>query len=283
MILGPDGKLYIGINTLIKVRNFQGLDVYINRPEIIRFDPATKIFSPVAGGRTRKAYTADDTYSGIEDGKENATLLGATSLAFDKQGNLYFLDFGALLRKVTPDGTVSTLMGKLQVTENTRARDMITNQPVVTKVYRKINERTDGFGDEVRFKDAQKIVVAGNGNIYLHEGIGAHPTNMHYVREINPETKETSTIAGKPEGLPLTMTYTGTFKEVELSAVYSFDVDYDGNIVFSTKPNNLEAFIYKMDLQQETIVFLAGGATFADENIPQPGSQARFREPLRSV
>lgn len=283
MIMGPDGKLYIGINTIIKVRNFQGTDVFINRPEIIRFDPATKQFSPMAGGKTRKAYTADDTYSGIEDGKENATLLGPTSLAFDKQGNLYFLDFGALLRKVTPDGTVSTLLGKVQVTENTRARDIITNQPVVTKVYRKINERTDGFGDEVRFKDAQKIVVAGNGNIYLHEGVGAHPTNMHYVREINPQTKETATIAGKSEGLPLTFTYTGTFKEVELSAVYSFDVDYDGNIVFSTKPNNLEAFIYKMDLQQETILFLAGGAILSDENIPQPGSQARFREPLRIV
>ncbi len=40
------------------------------------------------------------------------------------------------------------------------------------------------------------------------------------------------------KGLPLTFTYTGTFKEVELSAVYSFDVDYDGNIVFSPKPNN---------------------------------------------
>jgi hypothetical protein len=283
MILGPDGKLYIGINTIIKVRNFQGIDVFINRPEIIRFDPASKQFSPVAGGRTRKAYTADDTYSGMEDGKENATLLGPTSLAFDKHGHLYFLDFGAVLRKVAPDGTVSTLLGKVQVTENTRARDMITNQPIVTKVYRKINERTDGFGDEVRFKDAQKIVVAGNGNIYLHEGQGVHPTNMHYVREINPETKETATIAGKPEGLPLTMTYTGTFKEVELSALYSFDVDYDGNIVFSTKPNNLEAFIYKMDLQQETIVFLAGGATFSDESIPQPGVEARFREPLRIV
>ncbi len=95
----------------------------------------------------------------LEDGKENATLLGPTSLAFDKQGNLYFLDFGALLRKVAPDGTVSTLMGKVQVSENTRARGY-HHQPTrcVTKVYRKINERTDGFGDEVRFKDAQKIV-----------------------------------------------------------------------------------------------------------------------------
>ncbi|WP_346316556.1 hypothetical protein [Chitinophaga sp. YIM B06452] len=278
MVLGPDGMLYLGTTTHVYVPYIYGDKIGLPRPEILKLDPATGQVSHVAGGKSKNG----NSYAGIKDGKEEALLANPLSLAFDKNGDLYFLDDGVMLRKVATDGAVSSLFGAFSTYEY-EGEDVSTGEPLRETVYEPIMEHTDGFGDEVRFSYAMKLVMAGNGKLYVQEGPYGNEFNEN-IREVNPETKEVSTIIGKPKGVR-TYTYSGTFKEVELYSVMSFDVDFDGNIIFSNMLPDVQGMIYKMDLIAETVTFIAGGGPRDPESThsPQPGNKAAFVSPKRIV
>ena len=88
---------------------------------------------------------------------------GAMLLAAD--GSLYLTDDGRCLRKITLDGTVSTLAGG---TERGFA---------------------DGSGTQARFDGACGLAADGNGNIYIADG------SNHRIRRITPQGN-TTTSAG---------------------------------------------------------------------------------------
>lgn len=267
MCPGPDGTLYFATEDLYYPLN-PGGTAFATRSQILKLDPATGNITHIAGGKIRNG----NTWNGFKDGKDSANVTAVSSMAFDKAGNLYFLDARALLRKVAPDGKVTTLFGKYDSISYETA-DPETGAPLWETLYQPVEGHTDGFGDEVLLQAAERLVVAGNGKIYVQEFAGNEwQTN---IREINIDTREVSTIIGQLGG---TRTYlsSGTFKEVELGEIRSFDVDFDGNIIYSALPvDKLKVHIYKMNVQSETIALLAGDEyDCGDETQPLPGTKA---------
>jgi hypothetical protein len=269
MCPAPDGNLYFATEDIYYPLRPGGA-AFATRVRIMKLNPITGALAHVAGGKIRNG----NTYTGFKDGKDSALVTRISSMAFDKKGTLYFIDNMALLRKVSPEGVVSTLFGKYDsLTYETVDYD--TGELIYETGYAPVEGHTDGFGSEVLFQYANRIAVAGNGKIYVQED--AKDEWQANIREINIDTREVSTIIGLPAGVR-TYLSSGTFKEVELSEFYSFDVDFDGNIIYSSvEPGRNRVKIYKMDLQAETIALLAGNEnTCGDEKIPQPGTNSCF-------
>lgn len=270
MCAGPDKQLYLGVEEFYPLPDDP--NQYYNSHQIIRIDPVTGKITRVAGGAPNGPNS-----QGIRDGKkEEALLFSVNSISFDKQGNLYFLDGYSLLRKVAPDGMVSTILGKADLLFSMEYPDPFTGEMVMWDYYSPVSTHMDGFADEVRLQSATRIAIAGNGKLYILE-----TANVEYgdnIREVNLDTKETSTIVGFPVNVH-SFIYSGTFKEVELRDSKSFDVDFDGNLLISSFYLTSEGGkIYKMDLQQETITLIAGGGNDCGTplSVPKPGNQVCF-------
>lgn len=245
---GPDGKLYF-VNAFT-IRD--GVDKPSQYSLIQRIDPNSGQVETLLGNNHRMVedYYSNDrfNYRGFEDGPQDSAMIGGPNgLTFDNEGNLYFLDGQTLLRRWNKNnGRVETLLGKIN-------RELYEFEDVDAKTYKvvfysTIEEHSDGFGDEVRFLGARHMVRAGNGKFYIWSSGAGWGYN---IVEVNLDTKEASTVIGQPDGSH-PMLYTGTFKEVELTYASSFDVDFDGNIVFGF------ATLYKIDLQAETVAIMAG-------------------------
>ena len=97
---------------------------------------------------------------GYQDGGGNvARFYGPTSLVFDPAGNAYVTDNGNhCVRKITPDGTVSTLAGS--------PSDVIA---------------ADGPGNSSRFELPIGITTDPLGNIYVTE------STRHSIRKVSPD------------------------------------------------------------------------------------------------
>jgi len=258
---GPDGQLYFASEFLTDPNPVTLLGA--RYALIARLDPATgKVEILLGANRVIEKYYSRpyDDYLGIEDGpKDSAMIYYPQSLTFDKTGNLYFIDgvaeyagAGSLLRRFTTAGRLETVLGRV----NKEVFDLEDADGVTYKVpvYSPIEAHDDGFGDEVRLSGAAGLVQAGNGKFYIPcSGAGWH-TN---IVEVNADTREASTIIGMPDGSSSSLR-TGTFREVDLAGITTFDLDFDGNILFG------QGVIYKMDLQQEIIAKLAGGGTSQD-------------------
>lgn len=254
---GPDGKIYftsVFYTEADPATGFQSSYALIQR-----LNPATGAIEIVlGGGRSIVKYPSRyaDDYRGIEDGPvDSAMIYYPQSLTFDKEGSLYFLDgavdraeAGTLLRKFS-HGRLETLLGKGQ--KDVYDFEDIDGITYSVPFYTGVEEHTDGFGDEVRLSGARGMVLAGNGKFYLLcEGSGWQIN----VVEVNLDTKEAATVIGLPAGQSSSLS-TGTFKEVALSYATTFDLDFDGNILFG------QGILYKMNLKEETIAKVAGGYT----------------------
>jgi hypothetical protein len=91
----------------------------------------------------------------------------AAGIAVDKLGNIYVSEPGeSTIRKITPEGIVSTLAGMAGQEGN-----------------------HDGTGSEARFKQPQGLAVDGAGNIYVAD------TGNFFIRKISPDGVVT-TLAG---------------------------------------------------------------------------------------
>lgn len=262
---GPDGKLYFTNTFTTDPDPVTGL---VSSYSLIqRIDPVTNKIETILGNNKRsvEAYPSNNrfNYRGLEDGGADSAMIGSPrALTFDKAGNLYFIDgaTGVLLRKLDKNGILTTVLGQIN-------REVYEFEDVDGKIYKpvfytEIEENSDGFGNEVRFYGIKSMVQAGNGKFYLLRG--------SFVVEVNMDTKEASTVIGLPAGR--LGPNTGTFKEVLVDFATTFDVDYDGNILFGfTK-------IYKMDLQAETVSLVAGGGDFSNGLPPWYTSQRHFMQ-----
>lgn len=269
MEAGPDGKLYFTNIFTTEPDPVTGLAAAYTLMQSV--DPHTGKVETIAGnnGRMIDYYysTYGLNYRGLEDGDKSKAMIGSPkALTFDKNGDLCFLDGSALLRKLHKDGSIETLLGKVN-------RDVYEFEDTDGKMYSvmyysAIEEHSDGFGDEVRFSNVYNMVQAGNGKFYILSSGAGWASN---IIEVNLDTKEAATIIGQLEGVRTNIT-TGSFKEVELPyTITTFDVDYEGNILFGFNS------ITKIDLKAETVALIVTGTV--PNGIPPPyTSQRQFMQ-----
>jgi serine/threonine protein kinase/sugar lactone lactonase YvrE len=108
---------------------------------------------------------------GWKDAKgDNAHFRNPWSVAADKEGNVYVADKdNFVIRKVTPDGRVSTPAGKPGVPGS-----------------------SDGSRDAARFRDPHDIAVDGFGNVYVTDTAGQSVRKISAFGDVTTITRELS-------------------------------------------------------------------------------------------
>ena len=180
--IGPDGNLYVADT---------------NNHLIRKITPAG-VVSPLAGRAGE---------SGKEDGPATAARFAfPTGVALDRQGNVYVADFANhAIRKITPDGRVSTLAGS-------------PGEP----------GSADGAGAAARFNQIHGVAVDDAGNVY------AADFGNHTIRKISADGL-VSTLAGladNPGGSD------GTGTAARFSAPYDVAVDANGIVYVADTSNH---------------------------------------------
>lgn len=207
-------------------------------PEGITTDVAGNVYlADHNNGRIRKITPSGvvSTFAGqggvgyLDGPLSNAMFKGISDIAFDSKGNMYVVDmFNHMIRKITPDGMVSTLAGSTQ-------------------------GYADGTGTAARFNQPAKIAVDSNGNVYVAD------SENSAVRKITPSGVVT-TLEGSPIGLYANINgIKAQFIDTEGVAV-----DANGNVFVSDYGNNR---IMKIT-PNGTVIYIAGGtAGFADTGV----------------
>jgi DNA-binding beta-propeller fold protein YncE len=143
---------------------------------------------------------------GFQDGLVGEATFGwVTGVALDGAGNLYVADASAhAIRKITPEGMVSTLAGKLGESGS-----------------------ANGVGSEARLYSPRAVAVDGEGNVYAAEEVNST------IRKITPEGV-VSTFAGMTgqDG-----TADGVGEEARFYLPRGLAVDGDGNVLVADQGN----------------------------------------------
>jgi len=131
--------------------------------------------------------------------------------AIDKAGNLYVADTGnQVIRKMTPDGVVTTLAGLA-------------------------GERgsTDGVGSEARFTDPSDVTVDGAGNVFVAD------TGNKTIRKVTPEGVVTTLagLAGHPGSADGTGSVARFGGEPEMGGPAGVAADSAGNVYVADTDN----------------------------------------------
>jgi len=199
---------------------------------------------------------------GSTDGAGGAARFSTpTSVAVDGAGNVYVADNGAsIVRKITPDGVVTTLAGKAGSTgrsdgtgadaqfnsprgiaadaagdvfvadEGSANIRKITPQGVVTTLagVAGMPGYTDGAGAVARFGSPRGLAVGADGIVYVAD------TDNNVVRKITPDGVVT-TVAGSAGQ---TGDSDGTGTAAQFSAPRGIAVDAAGNVFVADSDNN---------------------------------------------
>ena len=171
-----------------------GVDVYGNT-----FVPATNnTIQKITPSGVVSTFAGVPGQSGNLDGPATQALFGAAmSTAVDGSGNIYVTDkFNATLRKITPNGEVSTVAG---------APGQVGHQ--------------DGLGAQARFEGPIGIAVDGQGTVYVTDGDGA-------IRKMTPDGNVT-TVAGAAGQTGFT---DGSGPGARFNHPYGIAVDATGNL-----------------------------------------------------
>ncbi|WP_304842093.1 NHL repeat-containing protein [Hydrogenophaga sp.] len=172
-------------------------DIFIADFAAIRKITAAGLVSTLAGAIS----------TGYVDGPGNAARFDdANGLAIDKAGNLYVADTrNHRIRKVTPDGVVSTLAGS------------------------GAKGATDGVGSLASFYSPRGLAVDSDGDVYVAD------TQNNLVRRITP-MGVVSTLAGQP-GVPGSLNGSGA--EATFRYPYGVAVGADGTVFVADTFNHL--------------------------------------------
>lgn len=199
---GPTGLAVDGSGNLYVADNFNSL--------IRKISPAGVVTTLAGNG----------SLGAVDGTGVAASFFGPSALVVDASGNLYVTDSGNnLIRKVTQTGVVSTfagsgtsgsingvgigasffdpyaltidIAGNLYVTDenNHLIRKITPTGTVTTFAGNGLSGFTDGMGTSASFTDPVGVVVDGEGNLYVADGLGSR------IRKIT-STGVVSTIAG---------------------------------------------------------------------------------------
>ncbi len=145
--------------------------------------------------------------SGSADGKGAAAQFSAPNdIAADSKGNLYIADYNNnTVRKITPDGVVSTLAGSAGKAGS-----------------------DDGVGAAARFDGPAGVAPDGAGNVYVTE------LNNHTLRKIAPDGRVTTVagVAGKPGSAD------GAGSAARLNGPWGITIDRHGDLFICDAFNN---------------------------------------------
>jgi serine/threonine protein kinase, bacterial len=178
----------------------------------------------------------------------DARFQGPTGVAVDAKGNVFVADtHNGLIRKITPDGTVSTLAGK-SGPDNALS--------------------VDGKDDAVRFGEPRAIAIDAAGVIYVAD------EQYGTVRKILP-TGETTTLAGDATAITQNLpSKDGVGAKAVITSPRGVAVDAKGNVYVADTDNDA---IRKITADG-TVTTIAGkiGESGTQDG---PGATARFSGP----
>ncbi len=138
--LAPDGSLYVA-------------DTYNN------------VIRKIAPDGIVSTYAGTGNQGGFNGSVNSASFSVPTAITMDASGNLYVAEFAGRVRKITPDGTVSTLAGS-------------SNAGYL-----------DGNGTDAQFKNPYGLATDADGNVYVAD------EGNKMIRKITP-AGDVTTIAG---------------------------------------------------------------------------------------
>ncbi|HUB67132.1 MAG TPA: NHL repeat-containing protein [Candidatus Methylacidiphilales bacterium] len=167
-------------------------------------------------------------------------------LAVDDHGNVYVADASnCAIRKITPDGTVTTFAGKASETKKPNAGS------------------TDGKGDAARFAYPSSLATDHQGNIYVVD------TNNYLVRKITPDGVVT-TLAGNKGKFGSS---DGKGAAAEFNCAIGIAVDDSGNLYVGDAGN----YLVRKITPDGTVTTLAGA--HRPGYIDAKGKAAQFKRP----
>jgi sugar lactone lactonase YvrE len=255
------------------------------------------------GGGEPRVVTLAGSEGGFADGSgAEAQFSGPLAVAVDAEGNVYVADSANhRVRKIAPDGTVTTVVGGDQVgyadgpiseavfstptgvavaasgtlyvadsaevdPHPMRVRVVTLDGTVTTLAGSWEEGYKDGFGPDAQFKVPATVTVDDAGNVYVAD------TNNHRVRLISPEG-EVTTLAGSLEAGYAAGYVDGPAAEAKFNGPRSVAVDGAGNVYVADTGNHCIRVITP-DGQVST---LAGAKEpgYADGQ----GAEARFSFP----
>ena len=221
----------------------QGVNAQFYYPRGVGVDADGNVYVADSYGHKIRKITPDGmvstlvgTTQGFADGQgSQAKFDSPMAVAADSSGNIYVSDFNNnKIRKITPDGTVSTLAGSTQ-------------------------GFADGKGANAQFYNPYGIALDGGGNVYV--------TDRNYkIRKITPDGN-VSTLAGSTEGFA-----DGKGTNAQFDYPAGIAMDNSGNIYVTDVVNSK---IRKVT-PDGTVSTLAGGPGYADGQ----GGNAGFASPL---
>ncbi|PKF72292.1 T9SS type A sorting domain-containing protein [Chryseobacterium sp. PMSZPI] len=175
--------------------------------------------------------------SGYADGIGTAAQFNSTSgICIDGSGNLYVSDYdNHRIRKITPQGQVSTFAGSTQ-------------------------GYVDGLGTAAQFNNPTGIAIDPSENLYVAD------SNNHRIRKITPQG-QVSTLAGSTSGYA-----DGSGTTAQFYYPYGIAIDPSGNLYVSDHINNR---IRKVT-QQGQVTTVAGST---EGNADGSGTAAQFKLP----
>jgi sugar lactone lactonase YvrE len=208
----------------------------------------------VAPNTTVSTYAGASTEGYIDGPASIAKFRYSNGIAADAQGNVYVADAGNnCIRKITPNGIVSTLAGGSQVgyqdgtgaaarfnapyglavdtkgnvyvcdVLNYRIRKITPAGVVTTLAGNGTNGSADGDRNTAQFEFLEDMVADKNGNLYV--------TDVHRIRKISPTGKVT-TIAGSTYGYA-----DGEGANAKFAAPNGLGIDAQGNIYVADHAN----------------------------------------------
>ena len=195
------------------VDNVLGQEARFNFPAGVAKDEDGNLFiADFSNNRIRKiisfgvvsTYAGSDVYGFNNGSLSEATFYYPFSLTFDGSGNLYVGDLAnSSLRKITPQGIVSTFAG------NGQFGDM------------------DGHGMEVQLGEISGITLDAFGNIYMVD------FSFNKIKKVTPDGT-VSTIAGNGSAGDVI----GNGNQAEFDGLFGIAIDTNGNLYVSDRYNN---------------------------------------------
>jgi len=257
-----------------------------NRPIGITVDTSGNLYVADSGNNRIRKITPEGVVTtfagsgvrGSSDGKGNeATFNRPMGIAVDRSGNVYVADtFNDLIRKITPDGIVTTLAGTINKGSNDGkgvaasfngpsglAVDIsgsiyvadtynnlirkITPDAIVTTLAGSGNQAyMDGIGIASSFFYPNSIVVDTSGNVYVAD------TQNHFIRKITPAGVVT-TLAGS--GDRMNINSTGTMNCFSFPGPIA--IDHSGNI-YATDNNQDSSVVIRKITPAGVVTLFAG-------------------------